>query len=54
MIARTLIGMLWMLGWIAGCVLAQGFWSTFATVITGGLWSWYLVLEKIMIAQGWV
>lgn len=35
----------WLVMWTAGMVLAHGFWSTFAAVSTGGLWSLYLVVE---------
>lgn len=39
--------------WIAGIVIAKGFWSTvFALCIP--LWAWYLVIEKIMINMGWL
>ena len=38
----------WVWGWIAGMVLANGFWSTGFAFWTGGLWSWYLVLEKLV------
>ena len=38
--------------WIAGCVLAKGFWSTFFAVCTGGLWSAYLVFEKMLLIWG--
>lgn len=38
------------IAWIGGAVLAKGFWSTFFCIIP--FWSWYLVIEKIMIAWG--
>lgn len=35
------------IGWIAGIVLAKGFWSTlFAICIP--LWAWYLIVEKLI------
>jgi len=40
--------------WISGMVLAKGFWSTFFAVITSGLWSMYLVSEKIMQMYGFI
>lgn len=38
--------------WLAGFIIAKGFWSTLFAIIP--FWAWYLVLEKFMIAQGWV
>jgi hypothetical protein len=40
--------------WIAGMVLAKGFWSTFFAVVTCGFWSAYLVEEKLMQMAGWL
>jgi len=34
--------------WIAGIVLAKGFWSTFFAVLVP-FWAIYLVIEQIMI-----
>jgi len=34
--------------WMAGIVLANGFWSTFFAIIFP-IWSVYLVVEQIMI-----
>lgn len=39
---------MWLIQWAAGAVLAQGFWSTLAAVCTGGFWSLYLVVERLM------
>ena len=39
--------------WVVGIVLAKGFWSTtFAILIVP--YAWYLVVEKIMIINGWM
>jgi len=39
--------------WIAGIVIAKGFWSTvFAVCIP--LWAWYLVIERVMFNMGWL
>lgn len=39
--------------YIAGIVIANGFWSTlFALFIPP--WGWYLVLEKLMHVWGWI
>ena len=50
----SVFGAAWVFMWVAGCVLAKGFWSTLFAVITCGLWSAYLVVEKVMRAVGWV
>jgi hypothetical protein len=34
--------------WMAGIVIAKGFWSTFFAVIIP-MWSMYLLVEQIMI-----
>ena len=40
-------------GWIAGIVIAKGFWSTLAAVLVVP-YAWYLVIEKIMLVSGWL
>lgn len=42
---------LFLVMWVAGWVLAKGFWSTFVSVFFFP-YSWYLVVQKIMIAYG--
>lgn len=37
--------------WIAGVVMANGFWSTLLAVIFP-FWSWYLVVERGMQMAG--
>lgn len=44
-LTNRLFSLLWTVMWVAGIVLAKGFWSTFFAIITGGLWSLYLVVE---------
>ena len=39
--------------WIAGLVLAKGFWSTFFGVFLPP-WAWYLVVERCMQHLGWI
>ena len=39
--------------WIAGIVLAKGFWSTLLAVFFVP-WAWYIVVEKAMIIQGFI
>jgi len=43
---------LWILIWMAGIVIAKGFWSTLFAVGTGGLWSIYLIMEVIFKHYG--
>jgi len=49
---KHVVKLIWIIIWIAGIVIAKGFWSTTFAIITGGLWSLYLVLEKIMQCYG--
>lgn len=38
--------------WLAGIVLSKGFWSClFATWVPP--YAWYLVVEKVMLMNGW-
>lgn len=39
--------------WIAGAVLAKGFWSTAAAVCLPP-YAWYLVVERWMQLAGWI
>lgn len=39
--------------WIAGLVLAKGFWSTLLALVLP-LWAWYLVAERLMQGAGWI
>jgi len=34
--------------WVAGIVIAQGFWSTLLALVLP-LWAWYLLAEKILL-----
>ena len=39
--------------WIAGIVIAKGFWSTlFAVIIL--FWAWYLAVERGLQYVGWL
>ena len=51
-IGDILILSLWMLVWMAGIVIAKGFWSTFFAICTGGLWSVYLIMEVVFKHYG--
>lgn len=45
---KSLTELIFIIWWIAGIVLAKGFWSTlFAVVIP--LWSFYLVVEQLVV-----
>lgn len=48
------VGVTYMLGWLAGIALANGFWSTLFAIITGGLYSWYLIVERVLIQYQWI
>lgn len=41
------------LPWLAGMVLAKGFWSTAAAVCVPP-YAWYLVVERVMVMAGWI
>lgn len=40
-------------GWLAGAVLAKGFWST-ALALVFPLWGYYLCVERLLQVIGWV
>ena len=40
------------LPWLAGTVLAKGFWLT-ATAVFLPPYAWYLVVERALVAIGW-
>ena len=50
---KHLVQLVMVVAWIAGIILAKGFWSTLAAVIILP-YSWYLVIEKVMILAGWI
>jgi hypothetical protein len=45
---RAITGFILLVSWVAGFVIAKGFWSTVFCIIP--LWSWYLVVEKLLIS----
>lgn len=49
---KYIFNFVWTIVWVAGIVIANGFWSTFFAIMTGGLWSTYLVVEKLMKFYG--
>ena len=48
---RAIVNLIMLLTWVAGIVLAKGFWWTCLAIIFP-LYSWYLVIEKIMQLNG--
>lgn len=50
---EILVRLILLVTWIAGAVIANGFWSTvFAIFIP--FWAWYLVVERGLVALGWL
>ena len=48
---KHIIQLIGVIIWIAGIVIANGFWSTFFAIFIP-IWAWYLVIEKMLIANG--
>lgn len=48
---RAISQLLALIVWIAGIVLAHGFWSTFIAIFIP-IWAWYLVIERAMQFAG--
>ena len=49
---KTLIGFFLFFLWVAGVVIAEGFWSTLFSIIFP-FWAYYLlVVEKLLIVYG--
>ena len=44
---KRFFGFIMLLMWIAGFVIASGFWSTLACFFPP--WAWYLTVEKFLI-----
>lgn len=45
---KAIIGLIFSLMWIAGIVIAKGFWSTFFAIFVP-FWAYYLVVEQVVI-----
>ena len=45
---KPIVQLLLLVAWVAGIVIAKGFWSVFFAVIIP-LWSYYLVVEQLML-----
>ena len=39
---------IWILGWIAGVVIAKGKLQIIGAILTGGLYSWVLLFQKYL------
>ena len=48
---KYIIELIGVIVWIAGVVIANGFWSTFFALFIP-LWAWYLVIERLLITNG--
>ncbi len=51
-IVEAVISIALLIWWLAGFVVAKGFWSTLACLFP--FYAWYLVIQKVMIVNGWV
>ena len=51
-LAAVLLSIFTFLIWLAGIVLAKGFWLTVAAIFTP--YGAYLVVERLLIMAGWV
>jgi len=47
-VLEILLGAIWLTIWMTGIVIAQGTISTIAAILTGGLWSFYLIIETVL------
>lgn len=52
-LVELLVAVLLDVPWLAGIVLAKGFWSTAAAVCVPP-YAWYLVVERVMVMAGWI
>ena len=50
---RSIVQLVCLVTWVYGIVLAKGVLSTIVSVIFP-LWAWYLVVEHIVIVNGWL
>ena len=48
---KSLVGLIFAVAWIAGIVIAKGFWSTFFAIVIP-FWSYYLLIEQLLIKYG--
>ena len=50
---KLIAKMVMMISWLAGIVLAHGFWSAAAAVCVPP-YAWYIVVERCMIVTGFI
>jgi hypothetical protein len=50
---RTIGGVIAGLFWVAGVVIAKGFWWKVLAICIP-FYAWYKVVEKIMVVNGWL
>jgi hypothetical protein len=50
---KTIFNAVFLLVWLAGAVLAKGFWSSLFAIFIP-FWALYLVVERLMMVWGWV
>jgi hypothetical protein len=48
---KSAFGFIGTIFWVAGIVLAQGFWSTFFAIFVP-LWAWYISVQHLMVHFG--
>ena len=49
---EIIASLLIMVTWLAGIVIAKGFWSSIFAILIPP-YAWYLVIEKLMLMNGW-
>lgn len=49
----AIISLVMLLAWLAGIVIANGFWSTLIAIFIP-FWAYYLVVERIMYVLGMI
>ena len=49
----SLVALVVLATWMAGIVLAKGFWLTVLAVVCP-FYAWYLLAERVLMAIGWV
>jgi len=53
LILRNIFIVIISITWIAGIVLAKGFWLTLLSICMP-FYAWYLIIEKIMVDTGFI
>jgi len=50
---KYIVYLILLVSWIAGIVIAKGFWSTFFSIVFTP-WAYYLVVEHILKLMNWI